>query len=833
MFAIYGLPTEDFSGTYQDWANGVHPEDLAQLEAKTLDSINSQAKRYTQDYRVLRPDGSVRYILATASIERNSQGELIRLVGMNFDITDRKETELALQEAQSQFRNMTENVPGMLYRYVLHADGSEEMTYVSAQVREIFEVEPEHVLQSTAQLWDRVHPDDVTLVRDAFNLSAETLEPYHTEHRLILPQKGLRWVQGMARPERLKNGDVTWNGVVLDISDRKQAERQLQVLSDRLELAVESAQLGIWEWDHHENVLTWDDRMFVIYGVSPQAFKGTYQDWANCIHPEDLVQLEVETPDLINGQANGYTQEFRIIRPDGSVRNILATASIERNSQLQPIRSVGINLDITDRKQAEAQLQRTNAELIRATHHKSAFLASMSHELRTPLNAVLGFSQLMQRDRSISDEHHEMLSTINRNGEYLLALINDILEMSKIEAGKVTLNPKPVDLPRFLDDIRETFKVKVEAKYLVFKVTHTPDIPRYIEADEVKLRQILLNLLSNALKFTQEGTISVHTQVLDGGSLPEKGHLQFTVTDTGPGIASEDLDSIFQAFMQSESGKQHHQGTGLGLPISRKFAQMMGGNIHVSSTLGQGSQFNCDIYAQILSADTEVEEGQPHRYHNIQGLKHPHQTYRLLIVDDNPDNRAVLLKMLSIPGFEVLEAVDGLQAVEMNERWQPHLICMDINMPQMDGLEATRQIRQSGSTPKIIAITANAFADDHQAALAAGCDDFLAKPLTADKVFDRLACLLEVEFDTAPLPSSSLPLPPSASNGDLIKDGFGVMPIEWQQLMHQAIRTLDDGSIRQLMADVPEAHAEMVEAISTLLKEFRYDTLMHILEIDP
>lgn len=967
MFAIYGVSPQAFEGTYQDWANWVHLEDLVQLEAETPDIISSQAKTYTQEFRIIRPNGSIRYILATASIERNSQGQPIRSVGINLDITDRKEAELALQKAQTQFRNMTENVPGMIYRYVLHPDGSEDMTYISAQVREIFEVEPATVLQSTDPLWDRVYPDDVTLVRDAFNLSAETLEPYHTEHRLVLPQKGLRWVQGMARPERLNNGDVIWDGVVIDISDRKQAELALQEAQSQFRRMTENipgmifrcvmdpdgidtvthisskvreiyeidpkavlADGGrqMWERTHPDDLarvvadiqisaetlqpfkneqrlilpkkglrwiqtvaqperlangyMAWDGvviditdrkmaelslqqseekfRMLVsnLHGAVYRAqhdqdwtinyisdaisdlsgypasdfIENTVRTYASIIHPDDTDYMDESVAQAIV-KRESFVLEYRILHRDGSIRWVSEKGKgiFDQNNLLLNLE--GVIFDITDRKQAEAQLQRTNAELIRATHHKSAFLASMSHELRTPLNAVLGFSQLMQRDSSISDDHHEMLATINRNGEYLLALINDILEMSKIEAGKVTLNPKPVDLPRFLDDIRATFKVKAEAKHLVFKVTHTADIPRYIEADEVKLRQILLNLLSNALKFTNEGQISLHTQMLDNSPSPEQVHLQFTVSDTGPGIASEDLDNIFQAFIQSESGKQHQQGTGLGLPISRKFAQMMGGTIQVTSTLEQGSTFNCDIYAQILAEDTEVVEMQPLRYQNIQGVKSQHPSYRLLIVDDNPDNRAVLSKMLSIPGFEVREAVDGSQAVEINGHWQPHLICMDINMPQMDGLEATRQIRQSGSTSKIIAITANAFADDHQAALAAGCDDFLAKPITEEKVFERIACLLEVEFETISMPSSPLQTPPSVSTKDLIKDGFGVMSIEWQQHMHQAIRTLDECSIRQLLADVPEAHAAMVDAISKLLKEYRYDMLMSILEIEP
>ncbi|WP_299403794.1 response regulator [Acaryochloris sp. IP29b_bin.148] len=499
--------------------------------------------------------------------------------------------------------------------------------------------------------------------------------------------------------------------------------------------------------------------------------------------------------------------------------------------------------DIRDRKLAEEKLQQsnerlriTNQDLIRATQFKDEFLASMSHELRTPLNAVLGFSQLMQRDQSMSADNHEMLQIINRNGEHLLALINDILEMSKIEAGKIVLKPTTVDFPKFLDDLHNLFKGKAEAKHLELTVLYPPEMPRYIQVDVVKLRQILLNLMGNALKFTQQGQISLHTKILDTAPdlSPTAVHLQFMISDTGTGIKPGELESIFHPFIQSEDGKHAHQGTGLGLPISCKFAQLMGGNIQVQSIWGKGSTFYCDILVEASANDAQAEDSSSQHYQTMQGFSDSQTSYRLLVVDDNVDNRALLTHMLSIPSFEVRTAVSGSQAVDINESWHPHLICMDISMPEMSGLEATRRIRRSNSTPKIIAITANAFADDRQAALAAGCDDFIAKPFTEVTIFKRIAKLLDLEFTT----ESALSIPtqdhwdPSNLQEAQIQSDFSAMPTAWQEHVQQSIRTLDEQSLRTLLKDVPAEHHAMVDAISRLLKDYRYDILMSLLKME-
>ena len=393
-----------------------------------------------------------------------------------------------------------------------------------------------------------------------------------------------------------------------------------------------------------------------------------------------------------------------------------------------------------------------------------------------------------------------------------------------------------VELPLFLDDIYQTFIIKAKAKKIDLQLVYSPKITRYIKVDSIKLRQILFNLMSNALKFTQEGQVCLHAQVLD--MLYEhphtKAHLQFSVSDTGPGIDVADLETIFEPFMQSETGKQHYQGTGLGLSISRKFAQMMDGDLRASSTLGQGSTFLCDIFVQVISSGNEVDHGQEHHYHNIEGLKNQQLTYRLLIVDDNADNRDFLYQLVSIPGFEVRQAIDGSQAVELNESWQPHLICMDMNMPHMDGLEATRLIRNSCTVPKIIAITASAFADDQQAALDAGCDDFLAKPFTSDKLFEKIATQLGVEFIQAeaaePITQSLLTATPFESIESVIKEGVKMMPVSWQKDLKQSVLTLDEQSMQEILANVPIENREMADAISSLLYDFRFDILSNLLE---
>jgi PAS domain S-box-containing protein len=322
---------------------------------------------------------------------------------------------------------------------------------------------------------------------------------------------------------------------------------------------------------------------------------------------------------------------------------------------------------------------------------KSEFLANMSHELRTPLNAILGFTQVMSRDYSLSSEHQKNLAIINRAGEHLLNLINDILEMSKIEAGRITLNRSSFDLIHLLNNLEEMLCLRAESKSLQLVFEYTPDIPKYIEIDENKLFQVLLNLLGNAIKFTDIGRVALRLRCEQGGMGEQNPpRLFFEVQDTGCGITSQEIDLLFQAFEQTEIGRKSQQGTGLGLAISRKYVQLMGGDITVSSTPGIGSTFAFDIQIG-LACPREMPTNQIKS--QILSLASTEKAYRLLVVDDAKESRLLLVKILTSLGFEVREATDGLEAVSNWESWQPHLIFMDMRMPIMDGYEATKIIK--------------------------------------------------------------------------------------------------------------------------------------------
>jgi len=396
-------------------------------------------------------------------------------------------------------------------------------------------------------------------------------------------------------------------------------------------------------------------------------------------------------------------------------------------------------------KKTEKALEKARQEAVSANNAKSIFLANMSHELRTPLNAILGFSRLLGNNEFFKNEEKKYLEIIHSSGENLLNLINDVLDMSKIEAGHITLNKNTFDLHNLLEDVKNLFVLKAKEKNLQLILDYDSDVPQYIFSDEGRLRQVLLNFVSNAMKFTEKGGISITVKTNRLISKTKTLIIGFEIADTGEGIKQEELGKLFEPFVQTESGIKYQQGTGLGLPISRKLIRMMGGEVSVTSEVDKGSVFKFEIQAEI-SNDKNLKNSKKQR--RVIGLEPGQSTFKLLIVDDNETNRLLLLKLLSFKGFELKEAENGKQAIEIWNDWDPHLIFMDMRMPVINGYEATKKIKGStkGQATVIVAVTASTFEEERSIVLSAGCDEFIRKPFRNEAIFESLNRHLNIKF---------------------------------------------------------------------------------------
>ncbi|RCJ38630.1 hypothetical protein A6769_08390 [Nostoc punctiforme NIES-2108] len=511
------------------------------------------------------------------------------------------------------------------------------------------------------------------------------------------------------------------------------------------------------------------------------------------------------------------------------------------------------------RYQAEEALRIAKEAAETANRAKSAFLANMSHELRTPLNAILGFSQLMERDTSLNSNQRESLATINRSGEHLLNLINDVLEMSKIEAGQIIFNPEDFDLYLLLQTLQEMFQVRTQAKQLFLRFEMAANLPRYIQTDEGKLRQVLINLLGNAVKFTQTGGVTLRVMGTEGaeeqgskGVKKEQGEmnqcpmphaqcpmpqsLHFEIQDTGRGIAAEEMNNLFQPFVQTTSGIQTKEGTGLGLTISRQFVRLLGGDIHLTSQIGQGSTFSFDIQVNLaaaLKAAPKLNKGR------VLKLAANQPAYRILVVDDRKENRDLIVQLLGSIGFEIEAATNGQEAIAIWQTWQPHLIWMDMRMPIMNGYDATKEIRdrEKNTTTNfrtvIIALTASAFEEQQASILAAGCDDLVRKPFREQVIFEKIAEYLQVRYICAE-ESSEDAIDKNLENTQSsildLRSAITIMPAQWLIELNQAAVEVDAERILQLIEQIPQTHSALAEKLANLVRNFCFDEIIDLTE---
>ena len=488
--------------------------------------------------------------------------------------------------------------------------------------------------------------------------------------------------------------------------------------------------------------------------------------------------------------------------------------------------------DITDRRRAESQILELNrlleeaaAEADAANRAKSTFLSTMSHEIRTPLNAILGYAQLMLRDAGLGAEAKANLKIIGRSGAHLLSLINGVLDMSKIEAGRIELDPVTFNLSRLWDDLAAMFRLRAQAKALRFEMAVDGESVSYVLADEGKLRQALINLLGNAIKFTQRGVVRLHVTLERRGA--HRLWLSACVEDTGAGISDEDQGKLFEPFSQAKRGADVQEGTGLGLAISRQFARRMGGDLTVSTSPGRGSIFRLEIPVEAVDPAVAIRSVAPRR---VTAIRAGTQAPRILVADDRPENRDWLVKLLTAIGFSVRGAEDGAAAIRTWEEWTPQLILMDMHMPVMDGLEATRRIKADprGKETVIVALTASVIDEDRLAAVKCGSDDFLAKPCHEDEMLEKIRALLNIAYDYEDAnEAGSGPAPGAAA---LSAAGLGQLPPELIGEMLNATMAGDKNGLDRLIGRVRAAgDAASAHALQGLADKYDYDALTLLL----
>jgi signal transduction histidine kinase/DNA-binding response OmpR family regulator len=621
-----------------------------------------------------------------------------------------------------------------------------------------------------------------------------------------------------------------------EIAERKRAEEALRKSEALLNATQRLSKVGGWEYDLRTEKIFWTDELYSIHEIPIDPALDYVQESLSCYDPEDRPVIMTAFQNAYE-KGEPYDFEFPLTTKKGKRLWVRTTAQPVYDEDLV-VSVVGNLMDITDRKHAEEELRRyrdnlkeevqqRTAELVmakqnaeRANRAKSVFLANMSHELRTPLNAILGFSSLMQNDPLMAESQKNNLDIINRSGEHLLHLLNDILDMAKIEAGQVQLENLPFDLGAMVRDVTDMMRVRAEDKNLQLLIDQSSLFPRYIVGDEARLRQILINLMGNAIKFTQQGDVTLRLGTRDNKAT----HLLVEVEDTGTGITPEEQQHIFEPFVQlgERSGSK---GTGLGLTITRQFVQMMGGNIILESTPGKGSLFRVDL-PLVEARESDIVKIEPAEMSNVTGLAPEQPDYRILIVEDQYENQLLLARLMESIGFQTKIADNGIQGVELFQSWHPHFIWMDRRMPGMDGMEATRRIRElpEGKKVKIVAVTASAFTEQRQEMLAAGMDDYVRKPYRATEIYDCLSKHLGVKYhyeDAAEPQEQDMTLTPEMLN---------CLPESLLRDLKEALESLEAGRIEAVIQQIATKDQALNKKLSFLAANFNYPAILRVLQ---
>ena len=792
-------------------------------------------------------NGEIKMVESNTSPIKTDNGEI--LFSIIKDISNEVDLKNNLKNKDELLQNFANQVPGVLYTYQYFPDGRSCFPFASEHINEIYEVNPNSVVNDSKEVLEKIYEKDIKLVSKSIIKSYKELSVWKCTYRVKLEKKGLRWLYGEAKPVKQTDGSVIWFGYIKDITEQKNIEAKTLDTTLKLELATSASKQGIWRWKFSTNILECDDSMYKIYGIVKTEEINHYDIWSKTIVKEDLPLVE----EKINSarQTDGtFDITYRIKRlDDGKIRYIKASAICQFDENGDKIALVGSNIDITELEIAKIKSQKANEA-------KSKFLANMSHEIRTPLNGTIGLINLVL-DTPLNPLQNDYLNKAIQTSNSLLKIINDILDYSKIEIGKLDILKEPFSLNQLLENVTNIFGYQVYEKGLEFNFTIDPKINNNLVGDSLRLTQVLNNFVGNAIKFTQKGYVHIDISIIN--KTDNKILLDFSVKDTGIGIALENQHKLFKAFNQEDSSTtKRFGGTGLGLVISKQLVEIMGGEVYFNSIKDKGSTFGFkieleyikdsilkdenlktysnsnfliiddnEIYKDYLekillswkikslnvSNDLEVyeillkekidyiivdccvpklnglnllkklqdnninipnilmitaynkqellEEAQNSNIYIEKILEKPFTPSTLyntlfdkkieskrveskkmklitpkkaLVVEDNEINQIVTSKMLENMGFSIDIANDGVEAVSMVNKFNYDMVFMDLQMPNMDGFEATKKIREFNKTIPIIALSAAVMDKDKELTSLAGMNKHLAKPLIKEEL---------------------------------------------------------------------------------------------------
>lgn len=777
------------------------------------------------------------YLSVTAL--RDESGNLTGFLGIGKDVTTLQNIQHSLYESEAKFSAAFQYAAiGMA---LISLDGR-WLTVNPALCKLVGYPETELLSKSIKAV---THCEDVALDQHELEqLIARQIDHYHFEKRLVNKQGQVIWVSlNVSLVWGDDNQPLYYLAQIQDISQRKQDEAQLVELNKNLEELVSERtelfknaydQLKISEANYQElyddapdmylsfdvhsgRILQCNQTTCKMLGCNKQEILG--QSIHNLCHTGCLPTLEIALEKLLD------EEEVRDVQLQLSKEN---GTKLEVSLNMKAVRDPAGNIlyghstwrDITSYKQLETDLKNAIKKTEVASRAKSQFLANMSHELRTPLNAIMGFSQLLLKDNRITPDQRNNLNLINGSGEHLLSLINDVLTMSKIEAGSMSYLPKDVNLTHLCEGIHELFAMQAESKDLNLQFHIESDVPQFVTTDAKKLRQILINLVGNALKFTERGSVNCSVRLGKYDPNAQTQQLHFIVRDTGLGIPEPLIKDLFEPFTQNPLTREKYGGTGLGLPICKEFVQLLGGEITVYSREGQGTEVHFDIQVESCEPINQTDTCQQ----QVVGLAEGHDSPRILVVEDQPENRHLLVMLLETVGFDVKEATNGQEAIELNQAWRPDLIWMDIRMPLLNGIEATQMIKAGANPPVIIALTAQAFAEDEQAALAAGCDGYVHKPYKGNTIFEKMSQYLDVRYQYQPCQAKGL----TNVVNSLTTTMLATMPLDWVQRLYDAAIRLDEKSLDTLVKDIPIENQALHSSLNYLISSYSFEPIMTV-----